>query len=407
MESAPHGATQANEVNHSNPEHLLAHLPFVPLAFITWLEGKSLRPLLTELFDLSPSRLRRGKSWELRESTKRRAIESAKQRCQQNAAKNGWNAAEIDARQQSIPSFLAGASRPYTDFIYGLEYLGCWKLPLTMAFAEEVDKLVIKLLAAREANNLESFKQTIIECDWGEGEPGSITYQQEAAQCMETFRTAPNWIAALTAARSFFDNMLLLLLAALDAEYGSTRFGRFQPRPLFLLVTPKINPKFSLDSLDKSPRRNLVNRPVRRLLELSHALTVWVKEQRWPNKPVGRKELGEALGLDDQVVGNFFDGTRKMNAKLFETLWLKMCETVAMCEPFAPPTPLLLAAISWQNALMAQHPNQKLKRVTLINEANYSRFWTWHRQRWVSQLSQGTEGWPAWLDDQPLPPSGT
>jgi hypothetical protein len=127
-------------------------------------------------------------------------------------------------------------------------------------------------------------------------------------------------------------------------------------------------------------------------------MMVRAKKQRWPDKPVGRKELGEALGHGDQEIGNLFDGTRNLNARLFATLWERLCQTVARREPFYFPWPLLLAAICCQNLLINQHPNRKLIGGLLRDHANYTRIWNWHRQRWASQLSQGTEGWPAWLD---------
>lgn len=311
---------QVDEVGHSDMARLLEHLSLIPLTFISWLEGKKLLSLLTERLGLSPGRLRCGKSFELRQSTVRRAEE----KLLQNAVKHGWSEKEHVARQQSAPSVLAGEPRPYADFIYALEHPGFRELPLTIAFAEEVDRLVIKLKESHAANDLELFKQTILVCHWGgEGIQSLVVDQKEIDKHIEAFRTAQSWDAARIGVQIFFDYMLHYLLAALDVECGAIYFGIFQPRPLFLLMAPKINPKFDLNALDKLSKRNLIYRPVRRLLELSHALMFWIREQHWPDKPVGRKELGEVLDLDDQAVGNLFDGTRKMSAKLFDTLWGK------------------------------------------------------------------------------------
>jgi hypothetical protein len=192
--------------------------------------------------------------------------------------------------------------------------------------------------------------------------------------------------------------MLLCYFAALDAEFGLNYFSRFESRPLFLLVMPKLNAKVDLGSRDSIPKQNFIYQPNRRLLELSHALMVWGKDQSWPSKPVGRKELGEALGLDGQYIGNYFDGTRNMHAKSFESYWMKMCQTVAVCEPFYAPMPLLLAAIFWQRTI-TRYSNDKLKSFILPDKEKYTRFWNWHHQRWGSQLNKGTVGWPTWLDN--------
>ena len=255
---------------------------------------------------LSPSHLRRGKSSKLREATEHRALETAKQWGRNNLTENGWSDAEINIHMETAPSNIIGEPRPYADFIHGLQVPGEYELPLTIAFAEEVDKLVIRLLEAHNADDLEEFKQAIIGCNWGDGIPRLIADQQVVDQQLEPLRAASDWGAVLSTVENEFFNMLLYYFAALDAEYGLIHFKEFQPRPLFLLVMPKMNPQTKLDSLDKLPRRNLVYQPVRRLLELSHALMVWIRDGRWPDKPVGRKELGEVLDLTDQYIGNFF-----------------------------------------------------------------------------------------------------
>ena len=390
-----------------DPTRILRNLQLIPIGLISWLEGKSLRPYLAEALCLSPSRLRSGKSMELRASTEQRAIANSRQRFEQRAAANGWTADEIAARLAETPSVLAGKPRPYADLIYGLEYPGCWRLPLTIAFAEEIDSVLSKLIAAHEHDDLEAFKHVMLECDWGDGVQQPESDRQETARREDTLRSADNWSATLKAACGFFENLLFCLLSALDAEFGSIYFDRFQPRPLFLLVAPKMHPNFDPNALDKLPSRNLVGRPVRRLLELSHAMMMFAKEKRWSNKPVGRKKLGEALDLDDQSIGNLFDGTRKMSVALFDKQWIRLSKNVAQREPCAPPLPLLCAAIFWQNAFITKYPNQKLKSIVIPDDATYTRFWLWHRMRWASLLGEGAESWPDWLSDQSLLSTGT
>lgn len=389
---------QAAEIDTRDPARILTTLPHIPLVLFTLLAGKTLRPFLAELSGLSPSRLRRGKKSKLRDSTEQRALNTAQQWFMKNATEQGWSEAEITTHIQSSPSSVVGKPRPYADFIHGIAMPCGVGLPLTTAFAEEVDTLVVRLLDAHSAGNLEAFKQAILECNWGEGVPRLIQYQQAADQQMEAMRAASDWDAVLAAVENVFENLLLCFFAALDAEFGLIYFKQFKPRPLFLLVMPKMNPQINLASLDKLPSRNLVYQPARRLLELSHAMMIWIRDQRWPDKTVGRKELGEALDLADQQIGNFFDGTRNMNAKVFDYCWVKMCQTVAKCEPFPPPLPLVLSTTFWQSTI-TRDQSQRLKSFLLPDEANYTRLWTWHHQRWASQLDKGTVDWPAWLGD--------
>ena len=376
---------------------ILNMLPSVPLTLYLLLTGKKLRPFIAELTGLSQSHMRSGKHSELRETTKQRALESTKQWGMKQASKQGWSEEEVNSYMQTAPSSVVGEPRPYADFIHGLQILGEYKLPLTIAFAEEVDKLVIRLLDAHKIGDLNAFKEAIFECNWAGGVLGSN--QQEAEQLAAELLAASGWSEVLSAVEIAFLNILFCFFAALDAEYGLIYFRRFQPRPLFLFVAPKMNSRL-LNTPDKCPGRNNVRQPVRRLLELSHALMVWGRDQGWPDRPVGRKELGEALGLADQYIGNFFDGTRKINAQLFSEFWHQMCKTVAKCEPFLSPTPLALAAIFWQNTI-TRHPNQKLKSFILPDEVGYTRFWEWHHRRWASQLNNEKVNWPDWLDNQP------
>lgn len=385
---------QASDVDIAAPSSILEYLPLLPFELTASLAGKSIRPFLAELTGISASHLRRGKECKLRESTERKLIDTAKEKFHKQAEKQGWSEKEITTYLESAPSIVSGHSRPFADLIHGLQIPGVYEFPQATAFAEEVDLIISKLLDAHRGDDLVAFKQVILDCVWRE----VLASQEKFAQQMEALQTASDWDATLSASQQFILNMLFCFFSALDAEFGLIYFSRLESRPLFLIVMPKLNSKVDLDSLDKIPKRNFVYQPVRRLLELSHALMVWGKDQCWPHKPVGRKELGKALGLDDQYIGNYFDGTRNMDAASFESYWIKMCGTVADCKPFNAPMPLLLAAIFWQS-MITRYPNQKLKSFILPDKETYTLYWKWHHQRWASELNKGAVGWPIWLDD--------
>lgn len=396
---------QTGEVCRNDPAFLLMYLQHIPFELILLLLGKTKRPFLADMFGLSPSHLRVGKNSKLRESTQKRIFEFAEKKCRAEMKNKGWSEAQIDSFSQSSPSKLSVSPRPYSDLIYILQVPGELELPLTIAFADEVDRFVIRLLEAHSAGDLGLFKQEILGCNWGDGVTRSIADRHEAVQRMEAFKTASSWEDALDAAQQVFENILLCLFAALDAEHGLTYFGIFQPRPLFLLVQPKLNPQLKFDSLEKLPLKNFVYHPVRRLLELSHALMVWSIDKHWPDKPVGRKELGDAIDRADFDVGKFFDGTRKMNVGIFEEIWSEMSRTIGNRKPFYFPKPLVLAAILWQNCI-TRDANQKIKNVLLpSNDENYISFWRWHHQNWATQPKHDSVGWPVWLGDQPSRPS--
>jgi hypothetical protein len=109
-------------------------------------------------------------------------------------------------------------------------------------------------------------------------------------------------------------------------------------------------------------------------------------------------ELGRILGINDQSVGNYFDGTRKLNSNTFSVLWKQLCLNLKKQEDFYSPLLLFVGANICENMLFTRHTNQKLKSVTIIDREHYTDIWLWHRQRWSNELKQGKEGWPSWLD---------
>ena len=389
-------STPVSKVGSSDISDILNKISLLPMALCTSLTGKAVRPFLAEVTGISQSHLRRGKNSILRKSTEDQALISVNKWIMERAEKQGWSESEINANLQSSPSKVDDEPRPYADFIYGLQIPGKYELPLTITFAVEVDKLVGKLSEAHRTDNLEIFKQAILECNWADKVFGYITNQHEAEKYVAELHAASDWSAALNALQIVCINIVYCLFAALDAEYGLIYFKRLQPLPLFLLVAPKMNPQFDIHTPIKRRGRNFVYMPIRRLLELSYALMIWGRDKRWPDKAVGRKELGEALGLDDQYIGNFFDGTRKLNAELFDSFWGKMCQTVAKCDAFAAPLPLFLAAIYWQTWIVTDQ-NKKIKSFILPDGEVYKRLWAWHHKRWASQRNTGAVDWPAWL----------
>ena len=389
----------ASYPDQSDATLLLKAIPYLPLQIAAWLQGKALRPFFSEISGISPSRLRKGHSLEFRKSTTEKIISRATQWSVNKAIENGWAENEYSKFREGEPSAVSGEPRPFADLIYAFQTPDLLMLPLSISFAIEVDLMFCQLLAAQKNNDLDSFKRLLLNCDWGEGVSSSIADEVDERHARADLHLSSTWEETLKLAERCLGNILLFLVAAIDAEYSSAYFGKFEARPLLLLVTPKIGHDFDLNALDKIPKRNRIHRPYRRLFEFCHGVMFWLKHKRWPDQPVGRQDLGDVLGINDQSIGNFFDGTRKLNAKTFNVFWDRLCLEVANQEPLLSPLFLFIAANICQNIMITQHPNQKLKSVTLIDKDHYTRFWMWHRQRWAGELHKGVESWPAWLDD--------
>lgn len=386
------------ECNTGTPVNLLNHLQLLPLNIMAWMDGRKLLPILAEVTGLSPSHLRDSKPSRLRASTEKTVAENSRKHFHKRAAENGWSREDIERYINEVPSTLAGESLPFADLIYSVQYFGAWKLPLTIAYAAEYDRLINQMLIAQNKNDLEFFKRTLLESKWWNAPQEYVAILQCRESFISDLNAANDWGTALQISNKYFlDNLLMCLIAALDAEFGAIYFPGQRPHPLFTFVTPKLNPQFNPDSGSEIPRRNLVIFPARRLLEFSYAVMVWIKRKQWPKGPVGRKRLGEVLDLTDQHVGNLFDGTRKMTLRLFDQQWGRLCKKVAYRDPLPAPTPLLLAVSLFQNGFIRRYDNQKLKSVVIFDEVIYRDYWKWHRGRWASQLPKGDADWPDWL----------
>src|SRR3546814_5132128 len=112
------------------------------------------------------------------------------------------------------------------------------------------------------------------------------------------------------------------LFAGFDAEWTSKCLPRMASAPILLWIAPRINEKFVFGSIPKK-HRNFIYSPVRRLLELSHALVHRRFIGKWPKKPAGRMALSEVLDMPDHTIGNYFDGTRHLGMADYRTYWNK------------------------------------------------------------------------------------
>ena len=97
------------------------------------------------------------------------------------------------------------------------------------------------------------------------------------------------------------------------------------------------------------------------------------------------------------MIGNLFDGSKKLTFTQFDAFWGKLCKNVSKTEVFLTPTPLLMAAQFWQNTLVEFDDALKIRSMVLFDGAAYLAWWNYHRENWASQLPHGTEDWPQWL----------
>jgi hypothetical protein len=378
-----------------------------PFFLWTQMAGKSIRPLLSEVTGLSLARIAQGNLDKLRPSTAARVQASAEAWGRNLAMRNGWTDDDFNKFIANAPRTKSGDVGMWANWVFGLQHPETLPLPLTISHALEIDELIGDLSNAFETKDLKAFTGAVLTK--AESEANKRKDQSPDEVAAETsmrcaWSAAHSWDAVASILPTLDEDLFLDHFAALDAEWGSRYFQSMKPEPVFLWLAPRLNEQLDLTSGEKK-FRNLIYRPVRRLLELSYALAHYCYRKQWPAAPAGRGELGEALGLSDADVGNYFDGTRNLTMQAYQSYWQALCrhfgpslgrpEETPMC-----PTPLGFIAIAWQHLLIQTTDKYRFKSAILLDKDDYRRRWKDHRRHWVDQLPSGDVSWPDWLLNQ-------
>lgn len=399
----------ALELNgHSRVKQLLDVLNQLPVMTSAKIFGKSNRSFLSEITGLSVSRIAKGGLDTLRPSTASRVEAYASAWGHSKAKEKGWNEEDFAAYIAAVPKMRNGAIAGWATWVYSLQYPDHLLLPITISYALEIDELIVSLSNSFNASDCRTFSQTILEMADSDYEKSLVC---SPAECIEkeiwikTWSSVADWDAIGPLLSRVVDNILISLYAALDVEWARQYLKIMVPMPIFLWLAPRVHKDLDLASGTKV-KRNLIYRPVRRLLEFSHALAHWNYRKHWPIAPAGRSELGKALGLSDADVGNYFDGTRKLTIGAYQSYW------IALCRHFGPlsqlsemptcPSPLGVVAITWQWMLITTTDESKFKSAHLLDEDDYKRQWQGRRNYWLEQAPSNDVAWPNWLLDQSL-----
>lgn len=372
----------------------------LPLLHVASAEGSEVRPFLTEMTGLSAARMGRGNLERLRPSTLSRMREHSVRWAQDKGAERGWSEQDFEAFHAGLPKCRSGESGLYASWVYGLQRPGELELPYTVALALSLDELFEALNTASTCSDFTSFKLALTNHIDGRRAGADRVLSELLSQWQEL----DDWEADAAVFKKLLDWLVVDLYAALDAEWGGQFFSRLVPAPVFLWVAPRLNEDY-VPGEAELPNRNLVYRPVRRLWELAHAIASFAYTDRWPDKPVKRSELGELLELDGSVIGNYFDGTRRLSISSFESAWCRMCEGLnrGSGKPILRvPTPMVVVAIGWQRMLVEAAPDRSFKAALLLDEDRYRACWECHRQNIFGLQARGKEAWPPWLSNQAL-----
>ena len=369
----------------------------------------SVSSAISEMSGVSKSHIANGGLGRLKPKKQEAVRETARERGLALAQKKGWSREEYDQVQSSAPRLVNDDVASWASWIHVIQNSEHAPLPLVTALALERDEFIDFLARAFDANEPETFCGAVAELiveeqtEHPEDANHDLLYQWGA---LTTWEGIAKPFADLT------QFLLIDFLAALDSEWGARYFAPMEPQPVFLWVAPRLNPDWKEG---QTKTRNQVYRPIRRLLEFTYAIVERAYLDTWPDAVPGRKTVAEAVGLSDYLVGNLFDGTRKLGFEEFESFWESMCRQPRLQRKriglASLPNVLVLVALSWNETLVRTGSGMRLKSATLLDEADYRGRWKFYRELWATQLGpiqpadKESDRWPGWLTSQTIRPS--
>lgn len=277
------------------------------------------------------------------------------------------------------------------------------EIPYTLDLALSVDDLLQKLVTALHAADEKAAFTAVRQCL----ETSKWRESAQAMRCVSGPRshaTSDQGEDVSTIVSKLLEELLYDLFSALDAEWGGEFFGKLRPEPIFLWIAPRLNPDLVPGQRPKT-KRNMLFRPIRRLLEISHAVAYWVDKKEWPHCAAGPAEIGKVCGWDEAAIANLFDGTRKLTLKSYVALWNGLFAEVARRNSVPSvecPLPLAAMAIAFQRLFVKTFGEHKWRSFIVLDEAKYKSLWGRHHQKVAGQRPRGEVGWPAWLVNQSL-----
>lgn len=360
---------------------VLAALQVLPLAYLASLRGVAPLTHLQDVTGLSRSRLS-NRSQTLNSSTRLRIREHADEASRTNLKSAGLSEAEIETAMHRVYQVKDAGGGFWAEIWIALDDAVKPMLGECAECGRGFDQLLEQAATAVKADDPRTAATAFSDyaSQWsGDAEVDSAPLGVHAAH----WAGAVDWVEVERLSRELLEHALFDQFAHVDAVWGALFFRRFAPRPIFRFVMPTW-----------SGERG-VHRPARRLLEFSYAACHWAAHKRWPNRAPRAADIALALGVDNSVVSNYFDGTKRLRYKQFEPLWADLQKHFGFRDDLPLPYPLVAAAICWQHQLVTVSSTHKVESLILVGDA-YENMWRWRSSRMTAQ-SSGKEPWAEWL----------
>lgn len=396
-------------------------LNLLPLHAVTESRNQSIPSLVHHITGLSKARISKGNLDAIRPSTKKKIEQHMERMLQEQFAGSSKDLDDFKAKIDGAPVTSSGEAASLAGWIHHFEVLPWVPLPMTKVVALTIDELVEALLTCCRNDDLPGFKQRLLahlqRHGWCVRSEGGLPVEPVPDADLLKLRAATDWEQVADLTRDLPERLYWDVVSSLDAEWNTHYFSNRQTLPLYPLVMVRAQ-KGLLETMKVRSRRNIIFKPVRRLLEFLYALAFFLRYKRWPAKAPTPKTLAGILYRPDKdelaeesLINNYFDGTTKLTLDLVMTHWDQLLDHFIPSRPATgrlnPPLPMIILALQWQTLLVRDRGRSFL----IPDMKMYETLWSHRRKQSKLMHTQGTstpgqlEGdpinWPVWSLNQP------
>lgn len=284
-------------------------LNYVVIKYLEAASGSVLPTQLAKMTGIS-ERTWRDKNKKISPKTQEKANKNARDSHIDSLRKAGMCEARIQEYIDQHPGFNKPGMH-YSGLVYDCQVKGVMEFPQTISMAEEIDNMSSILFDARESDNFELFKESLLNI----ARSGTSIWipDKKLEDILSSIEAATCWAELEPHMVELSVYVCLSLFARWDIEFCSQYFKPYKSRSLFALILPKLDPIFDNIKVGDvvAKRRDMFWLPVRRLISLLACMQEFVKNDRWPDDIPSIKEYSIAIGWPESNLKKWRNGTTK------------------------------------------------------------------------------------------------
>lgn len=418
----------AAEGGSASVAKMLESFALLTLHSLAECRGQSIRSLLQDMTGLSKGRIAKGKLDNLRPSTRKKIAAHQQKWLEDTFKDKPEHLASVQAHIAASPTLSNGKGAILATWVHQFERSPEFVLPISKAVALIVDEIFDALLGACADDDLERWKQMLLDHLRQRGIAISVGDQRvvlaATAAELEACEAICTWSQAAALTSRLLEHWYLNIITALDAEWSSHYFAGRQTMPLFPLVMGRLPDGLGTQGKAASRKKSMV-RPSQQLLQFLYALVFFYRYKKWPAQAPRPSTLAGILYRSDQkelannaLLYNYFDGTTELTFDRVYDHWVQLTQHfMGEKKPEnlpVPPYPMISLALQWQRLFVLNEG----KTLFALDMRKYEALWRHHRQRWdehqaARNLANWHAGhrsnepivWPAWALNQLSLPS--